>query len=53
MHFSDQGNQTTSTHDRAVQLVDLYKGLYSYGNARNNGEKYDRSRISTVITATM
>lgn len=53
MYFSDQGNQTSSTHDRAVQLVDLYKGLYSYGNARNTGEKCGRSRTSTVITASM
>lgn len=27
MYFSDQGNQTTSTHDRAVQHAGLYKDL--------------------------
>lgn len=27
MCFCDQGNPTTSTHDRAVQHADLYKGL--------------------------
>lgn len=53
MYFCDQGNQTTSTHDRAVLHAGLYKGLYYYGNARNTGEKCGRSRISTVIIATM